>query len=329
MKRIISLLMAVVMCLTLFAACGKSESGSKGPITVSSAGATEHQLVAYLYGYALEDAGYVPGTDFPVITGQDAELAAIKNIKAGKQSMTAFLDANELVKIVVPLVNDLLAGSVDITPDYVGTAYTRYMINDPMYDAAEMERIVREFYAENHKVALLTPSTVDSNYCIVMMKEQAEAMGIKTFQDLQQNAEKIVFGDWGFLAMPTTGRSRIEDLFGPFNFEKVMDIDFSLGFDMLDNGSCDAIIGITTDAKLSDPKYVCLEQGVEVWCRYYQAPFVRQEILDKYPEVENIINNISAGLDTDSIIAMNYKCNVEMQEVETVAREFYDANFKK
>ena len=64
---------------------------------------------------ALEDAGYVPGTDFPIITGQDAELAAIKNIKAGKQSMTAFLDANELVKIVVPLVNDLLAGKT-VTP---------------------------------------------------------------------------------------------------------------------------------------------------------------------------------------------------------------------
>ena len=63
---------------------------------------------------ALEDAGYAAGS-FPVITGQDAELAAIKNIKAGKQSMTAFLDANELVKIVVPLVDDLLAGK-EVTP---------------------------------------------------------------------------------------------------------------------------------------------------------------------------------------------------------------------
>ena len=295
MKRMISLLMAVVMCITLFAACGKSDSGTKGPITVGSSTATEHQLVAYLYGFALEDAGYEVKWDI----GADMAFDA------------------------------LLGGSVDVTPDYVGTAYTRYMINDPMYDANEMERIVREFYAENHKVALLKPSTVDSNYCIVMLKEQADAMGIKTFQDLQQNAEKIVFGDWGFLAMPTTGRSRIEDLFGPFNFEKVMDINFALGFDVLDSGDCDAIIAITTDAKLSDPKYVCLEQGVEVWCRYYQAPFVRQEILDKYPEVEEIINNVSAAMDTNTIISMNYKCNVEMEEVEVVARNFYDTTFKK
>lgn len=60
---------------------------------------------------ALEDAGYGTGdVAFPVVTGQDAELAAIKSIKAGKQSMTAFLDANELVKIIVPVTTQLLNG---------------------------------------------------------------------------------------------------------------------------------------------------------------------------------------------------------------------------
>ena len=58
---------------------------------------------------ALEDAGYT-AENFPVITGQDAELAAVKQIKAGKQSMTAFLDANELVKIIVPVTTELLEG---------------------------------------------------------------------------------------------------------------------------------------------------------------------------------------------------------------------------
>jgi len=60
---------------------------------------------------ALEDAGYGSGDlAFPAVTGQDAELAAIKSIKAGKQSMTAFLDANELVKIIVPVTTQLLNG---------------------------------------------------------------------------------------------------------------------------------------------------------------------------------------------------------------------------
>ena len=66
---------------------------------------------------SLESMGYGTGdVAFPLITGQDAELAAIKNIKVGKQSMTAFLDANLLTEIIVPLVGDLLAGK-EVTPD--------------------------------------------------------------------------------------------------------------------------------------------------------------------------------------------------------------------
>lgn len=64
---------------------------------------------------SLESMGY--GTDanpYPIVTGQDAELAAVKNILAGKQSMTAFLDANKLTEILVPVVDDLVAGK---TPD--------------------------------------------------------------------------------------------------------------------------------------------------------------------------------------------------------------------
>ena len=60
---------------------------------------------------SLESMGYGTGdVAFPLITGQDAELAAVKSIKAGKQSMTAFLDANELVKIIVPVTTSLLGG---------------------------------------------------------------------------------------------------------------------------------------------------------------------------------------------------------------------------
>lgn len=66
---------------------------------------------------SLESMGY--GTDanpFPVVTGQDAELAAVKNVLVGKQSMTVFLDANKLSEILVPLVDDLMAGK-SVTAD--------------------------------------------------------------------------------------------------------------------------------------------------------------------------------------------------------------------
>ena len=61
MKRTIALLMALVMSLALFAGCGNTDSGdgeTKGTIIVAAPTNSEKQLVSYLYGYALEDAGY-------------------------------------------------------------------------------------------------------------------------------------------------------------------------------------------------------------------------------------------------------------------------------
>ena len=60
---------------------------------------------------SLESAGY--GTEanpFPITTGQDAELAAIHYIKEGKQSMTAFLDAQKLSDILIPVAEQLMNG---------------------------------------------------------------------------------------------------------------------------------------------------------------------------------------------------------------------------
>lgn len=66
---------------------------------------------------SLNSLGY-GSTDkpFPIITGQDCELTAIKYILEGKQSMTVFLDAKLLSEKMVALVSDLEAGKV-ITPD--------------------------------------------------------------------------------------------------------------------------------------------------------------------------------------------------------------------
>ena len=77
---------------------------------------------------SLESMGYGTGdVAFPLITGQDAELAAVKSIKAGKQSMTAFLDANELVKIIVPVTTALLNGE---TPEATAS-YNNEVIDVP------------------------------------------------------------------------------------------------------------------------------------------------------------------------------------------------------
>ena len=59
---------------------------------------------------ALDAAGYTPGEDWPLITGQDADLANVKNMLAGMQAMTVWKDTRTLGDQVATMVDQITAG---------------------------------------------------------------------------------------------------------------------------------------------------------------------------------------------------------------------------
>jgi putative multiple sugar transport system substrate-binding protein len=70
---------------------------------------------------ALEGSGYTVGADWPVISGQDAELDSVKAIVAGEQYGTIFKDTRDLAAKAVEMTTAVLAGDepdVNNTEDY-------------------------------------------------------------------------------------------------------------------------------------------------------------------------------------------------------------------
>ncbi len=67
---------------------------------------------AYGIKAALEGAGYSLDEDWPVITGQDAELMAVKNIISGYQTMSIYKDTRLLADKCVTMVQAVLEGGV-------------------------------------------------------------------------------------------------------------------------------------------------------------------------------------------------------------------------
>ncbi|MBX6385588.1 MAG: sugar-binding protein [Microbispora sp.] len=71
---------------------------------------------------ALKSSGYgTKGQPYPIVTGQDAELASVKSIIAGEQYSTIFKDTRELAKQTVKMADAVLKGQkpeVNNTTDY-------------------------------------------------------------------------------------------------------------------------------------------------------------------------------------------------------------------
>ena len=60
---------------------------------------------------ALTDAGYTVGDDFPIISGQDAEVDSVKSILADEQYATIFKDTRELAKVAAGMAIAILEGT--------------------------------------------------------------------------------------------------------------------------------------------------------------------------------------------------------------------------
>lgn len=59
---------------------------------------------------ALTDAGYTVGDEWPIISGQDAEVDSVKAILSGEQYATIFKDTRELAKVAAGMAVSILNG---------------------------------------------------------------------------------------------------------------------------------------------------------------------------------------------------------------------------
>jgi putative multiple sugar transport system substrate-binding protein len=93
---------------------------------------------------ALLSHGYQPGTaDFPLITGQDCEIASIRYIIEGKQSMSIFKDTRILGEEAIKVTDALLTGKIAVSN---GT-YNNRVFDVPSYNC-ELVVVTKDNYKE-------------------------------------------------------------------------------------------------------------------------------------------------------------------------------------
>ena len=97
---------------------------------------------------SLKGVGYGTGSvKMPVITGQDAQVQAVKEIESGEQTSTIFKDTRELAKVAVGMVDSLLTGSqpeVNDTKTYENGVKTvpTFLLNPVLVTKANWKQVL-------------------------------------------------------------------------------------------------------------------------------------------------------------------------------------------
>jgi len=84
----------------------------------------------------------------------------------------------------------------------------------------------------------------------------------------------------------------------------------------------DVISGYSTDGRLKAYNLITLVDDQHIFPPYYAAPIVRQAVLDKHPELEEILNQLSGVINDSTMTALNYRVDELKQSPEKVAMDF-------
>lgn len=291
-KKFMALLLTAVSLLTFpLSGCGTSDQGT---IRVGSKDFTESLIVAEIYALALEDKGY--------------QVERKMNV-AGSLVHTAITD-----------------DEFDLYPEYTGTALLSILQMDMDSDPDSVYNTVKEEYDKQFELTWLDSTQVNDRNGIAIRKETADQYNIATMSDLQANADKLKLCSQGEFEQREDGLPGLAKVYGEFHFASVNLYDSGLKYQILESGEADVCPAYSTDAQLvNTDKFAYLEDDKQFWPPYYMAPVVRNDALKENPEIAEILNKVSAKLDTETMISLNAKVDIDKQEYDEVAKEFYDS----
>lgn len=218
--------------------------------------------------------------------------------------------------------NALAGGGLDAYVEYTGTALTTILKEPPRTDPDGVRARVGEALLRRDKVEALPPLGFENTFALLMRREQAERLGIRTISDLVPHLDAIRPG-FGpeFMSRPDgyPGLVKAYDL--RFGHAPVA-MDRNLLYQAVARGSLDLAAGDSTDGRVAALDLVQLRDDRRYFPPYEAVPLVRRATLDRHPTLRAALGRLSGKIDAATMRDLNHQVDGLRRNPEQVAREF-------
>lgn len=212
------------------------------------------------------------------------------------------------------------SGEFDMYPEYTSTGWNMVLKHEGFYNEKMYSQLVDE-YKDKYDFTWTGILGFNDSYGLAVRKEIADKYNLKTYSDLAKISDQLVFGgEYDFFERPD-GYDSLCDKYN-FKFKNTMDMDIGLKYQAINEGKVDVMDIFTTDGQLSASDVVVLKDDKEFFSTAMGAMVVRNEIINQYPQLEDVFSEMD-GILTDSEMAkMNYLVETEGKDAEVVAHEY-------
>jgi osmoprotectant transport system substrate-binding protein len=263
-----------------------------GTIVVGSANFPENALLAEIYAGALSAKG----------------VKVDKKLNIGSR------------ETYIPALKD---GSIDLIPEYTGVLAQYF---NPKASATDAAGVYAELKAAvPSTLTVLDKSAAEDKDAVVVTKETAAKLKLKSIADLGPQAKNLILGgppEWKTRPTGVPGLKKVYNL--EFKTFRPLDAGGPLSVQALKNGQVDAVNLFTTDPSIAANGFVVLDDPKSLFAAQNVVPLITKTKVN--PTVSATLNAISAKLDTETLGQLVKQVVVDKKDAAVVAKEFLTKN---
>jgi osmoprotectant transport system substrate-binding protein len=216
----------------------------------------------------------------------------------------------------------ILAGRIDIYPEYTGTALTAVLKDQPSGDKVDVYQRVKQAYQAKFNLAVGRPLGFNDTFAIVIRGDDARKLHLTTVSQAAAFAPKWRAGfGYEFMERPDGFKGLVTSYNLRFA-EAPRIMDLGLITRALKERQVDLIAGNNTDGLIPALDLFVLEDDHHYFPPYEAVAVMREEMLKKHPEVGEALDALAGAISDEDMRRLNYAVDGKHRDAAAVVREF-------
>jgi osmoprotectant transport system permease protein len=215
----------------------------------------------------------------------------------------------------------LLAGQIDLYPEYTGTAFTSILHHQPITDPKAVYEQVKREYAKQFNLAVSAPLGFDNTFAILVRGEDARRLSLKTISDASKHSSQWRAGFGHDFMVRQDGYPGFARTYG-LQFAGVSDMSLDLTYTALSSHKVDMIAGNSTDGRIAALGLFQLEDDRRYFPPYEGVFITHRDAFDRVPGLDAVVQKLAGAISTDDMRKLNYEVDGARRDKKVVAREW-------
>jgi glycine betaine/choline ABC-type transport system substrate-binding protein len=215
----------------------------------------------------------------------------------------------------------LVNGSIDLYPEYTGTALTAILKQPAVRDPAAAIETVRAAYVRQWQLRWLDPLGFNNTFAMMVRGDVARAAKVTTISDAARNRAWHMGVGYEFQQRPD-GLDGLLKTYGLRLENNPVTMDLGLLYQALAGGKVDMIAANSTDGLAGSMDVAILEDDRRYFPPYQCAVVVRENTLARLPKLGGILLELSGKLPDNVIRKLNFEVDGRHHPASQVAADF-------